>query len=132
MDNLLSPIQDALEGQIDYQGQHMAELLSTVLLIISGVSTSMLDPPMSLFLFLAISVPWAAYKYFRKAIAFLVGYIQQDIHLTLWVGLAGTAATGLVVIPPWPMYNKRPEKWLAPTSAGMGVAGVMVDGVKVA
>ncbi|PYI22145.1 SPC12-domain-containing protein [Aspergillus japonicus CBS 114.51] len=102
MDNLLSPIQDALEGQIDYQGQHMAELLSTVLLIISG------------------------------AIAFLVGYIQQDIHLTLWVGLAGTATTGLVVIPPWPMYNKRPEKWLAPTSAGMGVAGVMVDGVKVA
>ncbi|PYH40659.1 signal peptidase complex subunit 1 [Aspergillus saccharolyticus JOP 1030-1] len=102
MDNLLASIQEALEGQIDYQGQQMAELLSTVLLIIWGI------------------------------IAFFVGYIQQDIHLTLWVGLAGTAATGLVVIPPWPMYNKSPERWLKPTTAGARVKGVTVDGVKVA
>ncbi|RAL10117.1 signal peptidase complex subunit 1 [Aspergillus homomorphus CBS 101889] len=99
---MLARIQDALEGQIDFKGQQMTELLTTVLLIFSG------------------------------AIAFLVGYIQQDIHLTLWAGLAGTAATGLVVIPPWPMYNQNPERWLAPTAAGVAVAGVTVDGVKVA
>ncbi|EHA22452.1 signal peptidase [Aspergillus niger ATCC 1015] len=92
MESLLAPIQDALEGQIDFQGQRIAELLSTVLLVLSG-----------------------------------------DIHLTLWVGLAGTLITGLAVIPPWPMYNKNPEKWLVPLTAGVGGgAGIMVDGVKVA
>ncbi|CAL00552.1 uncharacterized protein An17g02095 [Aspergillus niger] len=70
---------------------------------------------------------------FCRAVAFIVGYIFQDIHLTLWVGLAGTLITGLAVIPPWPMYNKNPEKWLVPLTAGVGGgAGIMVDGVKVA
>ncbi|OOF92250.1 hypothetical protein ASPCADRAFT_176107 [Aspergillus carbonarius ITEM 5010] len=102
MDSLLAPIQEALEGQIDFEGQRIAELLSTVLLVISG------------------------------ALAFIVGYIFQDIHLTLWVGLAGTMVTGLAVIPPWPLYNKNPEKWLAPLTAGVGGAGVLVDGIRVA
>ncbi|PWY70165.1 putative microsomal signal peptidase Spc12, partial [Aspergillus heteromorphus CBS 117.55] len=101
MDGLLVPIQHALEGQIDFHGQRIAELLSTVLLVISG------------------------------ALAFLVGYIFQDIHLTLWVGLTGTLVTGLAVIPPWPMYNKTPEDWLVPITASVEGAGVVVDGVRV-
>ncbi|KAL4996253.1 microsomal signal peptidase 12 kDa subunit-domain-containing protein [Aspergillus recurvatus] len=99
MDDLLAPIQDVLEGRIDFHGQQTTELLSTALLIISGVA------------------------------AFLFGYIFQDIHLTLWAGLAGTLFTGLVVIPPWPFYNKHPEKWLVPSTGG---TGVMVDGVRIA
>ncbi|KAL4806004.1 microsomal signal peptidase 12 kDa subunit-domain-containing protein [Aspergillus unguis] len=99
MDDILAPIQDAFEGQIDFHGQKITEILSTALLIVSGV------------------------------IAFLVGYIFQDMHLTLWTGVAGTLVTGLVVIPPWPVYNKNPEKWLVPFAGG---AGVVVDGVKVA
>ena len=62
MDSLLAPIQDAMEGQIvcvlfsrrlisrcmflltlrdqqDFQGQRLADILSTVLLVISGVRT---------------------------------------------------------------------------------------------
>ncbi|KAJ5722874.1 hypothetical protein N7488_000909 [Penicillium malachiteum] len=81
MDELLAPIQDALEGQIDFHGQRLAELLSTVLLVISGI------------------------------VSFLVGYIYKDIHLTLWVGLGGTLFTALAVVPPWPFYNQNPEKW---------------------
>ncbi|PLB51804.1 putative microsomal signal peptidase Spc12, partial [Aspergillus steynii IBT 23096] len=84
----------------DFHGQRIAEILSTALLIFSGV------------------------------IAFLVGYIHQDIHLTLWVGLAGTVITGLAVIPPWPVFNRNPERWFVPV-AGIA-AGVTVDGVKVA
>ncbi|KAL4787785.1 microsomal signal peptidase 12 kDa subunit-domain-containing protein [Aspergillus varians] len=99
MDDILSPIQDAFEGQIDFHGQQITETLSTALLILSGV------------------------------VAFLAGYIFQDIHLTLWTGLAGTFITGLAVIPPWPFYNKHPEKWLVPVAGG---TGVVVDGVKVA
>ncbi|KAF9883521.1 hypothetical protein FE257_003396 [Aspergillus nanangensis] len=102
MDDILAPIQDAFEGQIDFHGQRIAEIISTVLLVISG------------------------------AVAFLVGFIYQDIHLTLWVGLAGTLITGLTVIPPWPLYNKNPEKWLVPNPGVGGGAGIVVDGVKVA
>ncbi|EAL92014.2 signal peptidase complex subunit 1 [Aspergillus fumigatus Af293] len=102
MDDILAPIQDAFEGQIDFYGQRIAELLSTALLIISGVA------------------------------AFLIGYIYEDIHLTLWTGLAGTLVTALAVIPPWPMYNKHPEKWLVPMTGSADGPGIMVDGVKVA
>lgn len=64
-----------------------------------------------------------------KIIAFLAGYIFQDIHLTLWTGVVGTLLTGLAVIPPWPFYNKNPEKWLVPVAGG---AEVVVEGAKVA
>ncbi|EED18456.1 microsomal signal peptidase Spc12, putative [Talaromyces stipitatus ATCC 10500] len=105
MDNILAPIQNALEGQIDFHGQQLAETLSTILLVISGI------------------------------VAFIVGYIQQDIYLTLWIGLAGTAITGFVVIPPWPFYNRHPEKWLdstgSNTNSAINVPGIVVDGVKV-
>ncbi|KAL4868500.1 hypothetical protein BDV12DRAFT_169544 [Aspergillus spectabilis] len=102
MDDILAPLQDAFEGQIDFHGQGITEILSTVLLIISGV------------------------------VASFVGYIFQDIFLTLWSGLAGILITALVVIPPWPFYNQHPEKWLVPLPGGAGGAGIVVDGVKVA
>ncbi|KAJ5169149.1 uncharacterized protein N7482_004743 [Penicillium canariense] len=139
MDDILAPLQNAFEGQIvffaplpssfhttpsipqypfarsepqlpelpanyhspqDFHGQRLADILSTVLLIISG------------------------------AVSFLTGYIYKDIYLTLWTGLAGTLLTALVVIPPWPMYNQHPEKWLG--TARKGGPTVLVDGVKVA
>ncbi|KAI9924367.1 hypothetical protein ASPWEDRAFT_146796 [Aspergillus wentii DTO 134E9] len=102
MDDILAPIQDVFEGQIDFHGQRIAEILCTVLLIITG------------------------------AVAFVVGFIYEDIYLTLWIGLAGTLVTALAVIPPWPMYNKNPEKWLVPATGRASGAGVVVDGVKVA
>ncbi|KAB8078019.1 microsomal signal peptidase 12 kDa subunit-domain-containing protein [Aspergillus leporis] len=102
MDDILALIQDVFEGQIDFYGQRVAEIFSTALLIISG------------------------------AVAFLAGYIYQDIYLTLWVGLTGTLITGLAVIPPWPMYNKHPERWLFPLAGGVSGARLVVDGAKVA
>lgn len=56
--------------------------------------------------------------------------MQQDIYLTLWVGLAGTALTMLMVVPPWPMYNESPEKWL-PAKSGLAGTGIEVDGKKI-
>ncbi|KAH8702615.1 putative microsomal signal peptidase subunit SPC12 [Talaromyces proteolyticus] len=103
MDNLLASLQDAAEGQIDFEGQRLAEMLSTVLLIIFG------------------------------AASFVVGYIQQEIYLTLWIGIAGTAFTALVVVPPWPFYNQNPQPWLNSKTGGAvrNVPGIIVDGVKV-
>lgn len=53
----------------------------------------------------------------HKFIAFNVGYVLQDIVKCVYVGLAGTLLTFLVVIPPWPFYNKNPVRWLPVGSA---------------
>jgi signal peptidase complex subunit 1 len=66
-----------------------------------------------------------------QAVSFIVGYLYKDIHLTLWIGLAGTFFTALVVIPPWSIYNKNPEKWLNSNGGRPGAPRVLVDGVKV-
>ncbi|KAI0117626.1 microsomal signal peptidase 12 kDa subunit-domain-containing protein [Hypoxylon sp. NC0597] len=81
-EQLLNQVRDAVDGQIDFEGQKLAERLATaVLAIVGGVS-------------------------------FLVGFILQDITLALKIGLAGTALTFLLVVPPWPFFNKHPVKWL--------------------
>jgi signal peptidase complex subunit 1 len=65
-----------------------------------------------------------------QIIAFLIGYFTQDIRLTLYAGLAGTALTFLVIVPPWPFYNKNPEGWLPARNASQGF-NIDVDGQKV-
>jgi len=59
-----------------------------------------------------------------------VGYLAQDIYKTLFVGLAGTLVTFLVVVPPWPFYNSKPLPWL-PAQSRAGAVQVEVDGKKV-
>ncbi|KAF2637669.1 microsomal signal peptidase 12 kDa subunit [Massarina eburnea CBS 473.64] len=99
-DQLLEQVRDAVEGQIDFEGQRLAELITTVLL--GGVGI----------------------------LAFLVGFMSQDIKLALYIGLAGTGLTFLAVVPPWPFYNKNPEGWLPARSAAAGIS-IDVDGQKV-
>ncbi|MCJ1337050.1 hypothetical protein MMC09_002329 [Bachmanniomyces sp. S44760] len=99
-DQLLAQVKEVFEGQIDFEGQKLAELLTTVLLIATGL------------------------------IALLVGLIMQNIHLTLWTGLAGTAIAFLVVVPPWPAFNKNPENWLRSSNSITG-SGIEVDGKKI-
>ncbi|KAF2128580.1 SPC12-domain-containing protein [Dothidotthia symphoricarpi CBS 119687] len=101
-DQLLEQVRDAVEGQIDFEGQRLAEMLTTVLLGAAGI------------------------------VAFLVGFMQQDIRLALYIGLAGTALTFAVVVPPWPFYNKNPEDWLASHNAtSTSAISIDVDGQKV-
>jgi signal peptidase complex subunit 1 len=99
-EQLLEQVRDAVEGQIDFEGQRLAEMLTTVLVGAAGI------------------------------IAFFVGYFTQDIRLCLYVGLAGTALTFFVVVPPWPFYNKNPEGWLPASNATSGIS-IDVDGQKV-
>lgn len=47
-----------------------------------------------------------------QLIALVVGFIQQDIYLTMWIGLAGTLLVMLLVVPPWPFFNQHPQPWL--------------------
>ncbi|MCJ1472971.1 hypothetical protein MMC13_001620, partial [Lambiella insularis] len=63
-------------------------------------------------------------------VALLVGYIQEDIYLTLWLGLAGTFVAFVMVVPPWPIFNEDPEAWL-PAGTSISGAGIEVDGKKI-
>ncbi|KAK3401200.1 microsomal signal peptidase 12 kDa subunit-domain-containing protein [Sordaria brevicollis] len=87
-EQLLDQIRDVAEGQIDFEGQKLVEVIVNVALALTGV------------------------------VAFLVGYILQDIKLALQIGLAGTALTFVIAVPPWPFYNRNPVKWLQ-TGGGM-------------
>ncbi|KAF2868422.1 microsomal signal peptidase 12 kDa subunit-domain-containing protein [Massariosphaeria phaeospora] len=99
-DQLLERAREAVEGQIDFEGQRLAEMITTVVLGGAGI------------------------------FAFFIGFMAQDIKLSLYIGLAGTAVTFLAVVPPWPLYNKNPEDWLAPYSTTSGI-NIDVDGQKV-
>ncbi|KAK4123874.1 SPC12-domain-containing protein [Parathielavia appendiculata] len=81
-EQLLDQVGDLFEGQIDFEGQKLVELLVNVALTLVG------------------------------AIAFFVGYFLQDIKLAVYIGLIGTAAVFVLVVPPWPFYNRHPVKWL--------------------
>jgi len=87
-----------VDGQIDFEGQKTAEQLATALLSTLG------------------------------GIAFIIGYFLQDIKLALQIGLGGTVLVALVVVPPWPFYNKNPVKWLPVAGSGLGSHGIVVDG----
>ncbi|MCJ1227043.1 hypothetical protein MMC12_003698 [Toensbergia leucococca] len=99
-DQLLKQAQDVFEGQIDFEGQKQAESLTTILLIGTGL------------------------------LALVLGFYQENVYITLWVGLGGTAATAFMVVPPWPLYNESPEKWL-PAGSGISGSGIEVDGKKI-
>ncbi|MCJ1458598.1 hypothetical protein MMC28_008971 [Mycoblastus sanguinarius] len=99
-DELLQQAQDLLEGQIDFEGQKTTELISTLVLAISGL------------------------------LAVTSGFIQQNIYVTLWLGLGGAAIAFLVVVPPFPFYNQSPENWL-PSGTAMAGSGIEIDGRKI-
>ncbi|KKA29509.1 hypothetical protein TD95_001588 [Thielaviopsis punctulata] len=51
-------------------------------------------------------------------IAFVYGYMLQDIRTALFIILAGAVITMLLVVPPWSFYKKNPVKWL-PVGTGI-------------
>ncbi|EKD13513.1 hypothetical protein LZ554_006513 [Drepanopeziza brunnea f. sp. 'monogermtubi'] len=98
-DQFLENVRELAEGQIVYfQGQRLAEFLTTALLSISG------------------------------ALAFYAGYAKQDIKGALQIGLLGSAVTFLVVVPPWPFFKRHPVKWLPVGGKHAVPQGIVVDG----
>ncbi|CAP68912.1 uncharacterized protein PODANS_7_8740 [Podospora anserina S mat+] len=113
-EQLLEQARDIFEGQIDFEGQKLVENLVNISLSIVGVR--FYHNP--LFQQTALTSP--------QAIAFLVGYFLQDIKLAVYIGLAGTAATFLLTVPPWPIYNKNPVKWL-PVAGAAPPTNIVID-----
>ncbi|KDR72879.1 hypothetical protein GALMADRAFT_252206 [Galerina marginata CBS 339.88] len=75
-------LQEITEGKIDFAGQSLVELISKVALSAAGV------------------------------VAFCVGFAVQDLRITFGIMGFATVVLALVVIPPWPMFNRHPVKWL--------------------
>ncbi|KAF8470204.1 microsomal signal peptidase 12 kDa subunit-domain-containing protein [Kalaharituber pfeilii] len=83
----MDAIQRLIDGFIDFEGQRLSEVLTTNILLAAGI------------------VGW------------IVGFVLQDVSYIVYIGLAGSLLAVLVVIPPWPIYNKHPLRWL-PAGAG--------------
>ncbi|KAH0612857.1 uncharacterized protein H6S33_009237 [Morchella sextelata] len=81
----MSQIQTIVDGFIDFEGQNLAESLTTTIIAFTGI------------------------------LAFIVGWVLSDLKYTVYVGLSGTALAFLAVVPPWPMYNKNPLVWASVT-----------------
>jgi len=97
-DQLLEQVRELAEGQIDFEGQRLAEFVATALLATVGV------------------------------ISFIVGYVKQDIKLALALGLIGTTLTFLLVVPPWPFFKTHPVKWLPLGGEQKHTEDIVVDG----
>ncbi|WFD46144.1 hypothetical protein GLX27_000773 [Malassezia furfur] len=68
-------------GKIDYCGQQLAERLYQYVLITGAV------------------------------IAFVAGYLREDLALTLYIFLAFAVVCLGLCVPPWPMYNRYHVAW---------------------
>ena len=87
---MVNALADLVEGRIDFVGQSLVENVARVTLVAGAV------------------------------ISFIAGFATQDIRVTF--GLYGVIvlALALVVLPPWPMFNSHPVKWL-PSKKAEGV-----------
>jgi len=88
MDEILDQLRDVVDAPIDFQGQKLAALINYTLLTTFGF------------------------------VSFLAGFITENVYYSLYVGLALTVLTMLVVVPPWPFYNKNPVAWLPARKVG--------------
>lgn len=51
-------------------------------------------------------------------VSFLVGYATGSFSTMVKLNGVGLAVTSLVVLPPWPFFNKHPLQWLPPLNPG--------------
>ncbi|CAG8537387.1 11668_t:CDS:2 [Paraglomus brasilianum] len=71
-----------LQMNIDFEGQKLAEVIYYVVIISGAI------------------------------LGFAVGFIYQDLLLTMEIFAGGIGLSALLVFPSWPLYNKHPVRWL--------------------
>mmetsp|Transcript_5117 Transcript_5117/g.14701 ORF Transcript_5117/g.14701 Transcript_5117/m.14701 type:complete len:93 (-) Transcript_5117:1179-1457(-) len=71
---------------MDYKGQHLAELMGMIMLVLSAIA------------------------------AFVYGYMYSELKYTLCTFGAGTALTTALVVPDYPWFRKNPLRWQIPQS----------------
>ncbi|KAG1792307.1 microsomal signal peptidase 12 kDa subunit [Suillus plorans] len=76
-------IQELVEGRIDFKGQKTADDIVRVVLITSTF------------------------------LSFIIGFAFSSLMITMSTFALCTVALSLVVLPPWPMFNRHPVTWLS-------------------
>ncbi|KAG1840012.1 microsomal signal peptidase 12 kDa subunit [Suillus fuscotomentosus] len=76
-------IQELVEGRIDFKGQKTADDIVRVVLITSTF------------------------------LSFVIGFAFSSLMITMSTFVLCTVALSLVVLPPWPMFNRHPVTWLS-------------------
>ncbi|KAF7986946.1 hypothetical protein HWV62_12761 [Athelia sp. TMB] len=79
---MASSLKDTFEGKIDFVGQKTVDDISRIALI-------------------AITI-----------VSFIAGFATQSLSVTFGLFGGASAVLALVVLPPWPMFNQHPVKWL--------------------
>ncbi|GLB42691.1 putative microsomal signal peptidase 12 kDa subunit (SPC12) [Lyophyllum shimeji] len=80
--SLNSYIQELVEGRIDFAGQALVEKIAHIVLIATTI------------------------------VSFIAGFVLQSLTVTFSIFGASTLLLALIVLPPWPMFNAHPVKWL--------------------
>ncbi|XP_046653726.1 signal peptidase complex subunit 1-like [Daphnia pulicaria] len=72
------------DTHMDYEGQHFAEKLSHIIVVVFGV------------------------------IGWVIGYVNQQFSQTILVLGVGVLIAAIVTLPPWPMYRRKSLNWRKP------------------
>ncbi|KAI0354422.1 microsomal signal peptidase subunit [Trametes cingulata] len=75
-------VQKLVEGKIDFEGQKLVERIARDALIAA------------------------------TAVSFVAGFALQSLRVTFGLFALFVVVLSIVVIPPWPMYNRHPVTWL--------------------
>ncbi|TFK27273.1 microsomal signal peptidase 12 kDa subunit [Coprinopsis marcescibilis] len=78
---------DLLEGKIDFVGQNLVEQIAKTVLIAGAV------------------------------VSFIAGFAAQNLRVTFGLYAVIVLILAVVVLPPWPMFNQHPVKWLPAASS---------------
>lgn len=81
----MDSVRQIVEATIDFEGQKLVDKLSFQLLT------------------------------FGVIVSFLIGFVCQRIEYSVYSLVATFVLTEIVVVFPWPAYNKNPVKWQLPT-----------------
>ncbi|CAO3570133.1 unnamed protein product [Mortierella alpina] len=63
-------------------------------------------------------------------IGFLVGFLLQDIRVSLYIFTAGIVLAGLLVIPAWPYLNRNSIQWLPSRAKAAAAAAAQQESSK--
>ncbi|KTW32543.1 uncharacterized protein T551_00028 [Pneumocystis jirovecii RU7] len=80
----MKKLKKLMYGYIDYEGQTTSEILANVIVVVFSI------------------------------IAYIVGFLLQNLIITLYIFVIGILVSLLIIIPPWSIYNTHPIKWYQP------------------
>ncbi|KAG8901018.1 hypothetical protein FRB99_005597 [Tulasnella sp. 403] len=75
-------IRELAEGTIDFEGQKLAETLMHAWLVIAAI------------------------------ISFISGFVLESVFVTFATFGGASLVLALIMLPPWPFFNRTPVKWL--------------------